>query len=172
MTNEVPNKPNKFFKKKDTTEKKGFLGKLGDALSTRDEKAAVEKAQAEAAAAKAEAARQADLAKAAQAKAAAATKQKMEDDRHRLDAAQAATVKAAQAAAQAAATPKLIKTHEVKGYDETLSGLALHFYGNATRPYWEVIWNANKDVLGDDPNHLKVGMKLKIPELPAEMKKK
>ncbi len=156
----------------DDQKKKGLFGKLGDALTNRDEKAAVEKAQAEAAAARAEAARLAAQAKVAQDKLDIAARQKAEEEKRKFAEAQAATIKAAQEAAQAAALPKLIKVHEVKGHDETLSGLALHFYGNATRPYWELIWNLNKDVLGEDPDHLKVGMKLKIPELPAEMKKK
>jgi len=55
---------------------------------------------------------------------------------------------------------------------ETLSHLALKYYGNADRPYWMVIYEANKDVIGPNPALVRVGMKLRIPALPDELKKK
>lgn len=66
----------------------------------------------------------------------------------------------------------VIAEHAVVGGD-TLSGISLQYYGSATRPYWTVIYEANKVAIGDDPNKLKKGTTLKIPTLPAglEMKK-
>ena len=52
--------------------------------------------------------------------------------------------------------------------DETLSHLALRYYGKATKPYWMVIYEANKEKIGDNPNRVKVGLVLKIPELPPD----
>ena len=65
-----------------------------------------------------------------------------------------------------------IATHTVTDKD-TLSHVALKYYGNATRPYWMVIFEANKDVLGDEPpGKFYPGVEVKIPELPEELKKK
>ena len=60
------------------------------------------------------------------------------------------------------------KEHTVeKG--ETLSHLALKYYGHATKPYYMLIYEANKDLIGDDPNLIRTGMTLKIPALPEGM---
>ena len=45
------------------------------------------------------------------------------------------------------------------------------YYGNASRPYWEVIYKANKDIIGDNPNIIKVGQSLVILDLPADLQK-
>ncbi len=66
---------------------------------------------------------------------------------------------------------KVIATHTVEG-NQTLSHLALKYYGNATRPYWKLIHEFNKDVIGDDEKNIWAGLKLQIPELPAELKDK
>ena len=58
--------------------------------------------------------------------------------------------------------------HTVKDGD-TLSHLALKYYGHATKPYWMVIYEANKTLIGDNPNKVKLGITLKIPELPPEL---
>jgi nucleoid-associated protein YgaU len=50
------------------------------------------------------------------------------------------------------------KTHTVVSGD-TLSGIAKQ-YGKDS---WKVIYEANKDVIGDDPNIIRVGQELKIP---------
>lgn len=50
--------------------------------------------------------------------------------------------------------------------DETLSHLALKYYGSAIREKWMVIYEANKDVIGPDPAHVHPGTVLKIPKLP------
>lgn len=50
--------------------------------------------------------------------------------------------------------------------DETLSHLALKYYGSAVRDMWMIIYEANKDVIGPDPAHVHPGTVLKIPKLP------
>ena len=47
---------------------------------------------------------------------------------------------------------------------DTLSGLAERFYGNSN--LWNIIYEANKHVIGSDPNLLRVGEVLTIPLLP------
>ena len=64
---------------------------------------------------------------------------------------------------------KTIAEHTVGGGD-TLSHIALEYYGHATKPYWMLIYEANKSLIGDDPNKVKRGITLKIPELPADLK--
>ena len=52
------------------------------------------------------------------------------------------------------------ETYEVQSGD-TLLSIAEQFYGDTTQ--WRRIYDANKDVIGSDPDKLKIGMKLKIP---------
>jgi nucleoid-associated protein YgaU len=54
--------------------------------------------------------------------------------------------------------------------DETLSHLALKYYGHATPSYWKVIYEANKELIGDNPNRVHSGMVIKVPKLPADFK--
>lgn len=68
-------------------------------------------------------------------------------------------------APQRAPSTKFIAEHTVEVGD-TLSGIALKYYGSATKDMWMVIYNANKTVIGDDPNLIKPGQNLKIPEKP------
>ncbi|HEX2479584.1 MAG TPA: transporter substrate-binding domain-containing protein [Geminicoccaceae bacterium] len=44
---------------------------------------------------------------------------------------------------------------------DTLSRIARRFYGDAS---WQRIYDANRDVIGDDPGRLRVGMTLQIPQ--------
>jgi nucleoid-associated protein YgaU len=48
---------------------------------------------------------------------------------------------------------------------ETLSGLAKKYYGDPGREKWMAIYEANKEVIGDDPDMIQVGMELEIPDL-------
>lgn len=64
---------------------------------------------------------------------------------------------------------KVIATHKVEG-NQTLSHLALKYYKNATRPYWKLIHDFNRDVIGDDEKNIWAGLELKIPELPDNLK--
>jgi nucleoid-associated protein YgaU len=66
---------------------------------------------------------------------------------------------------QPAAKPKYIAEHTVAA-DETLSHIALKHYGSAVKDKWMAIYEANKDVIGDNPNVIRPGLVLKIPELP------
>lgn len=61
--------------------------------------------------------------------------------------------------------PKYIAEHTVGG-GETLSHIALKYYGSAAKEKWMKIYEANKGVIGDDPNKVRAGQVLKIPELP------
>jgi nucleoid-associated protein YgaU len=77
--------------------------------------------------------------------------------------------RAATMAAAGAATSNFITEHTL-GVDETLSHLALKYYGHATPPYWRLIYDANKDMIGDNPNFVHQGMIIKIPVLPEGFK--
>lgn len=62
---------------------------------------------------------------------------------------------------------KIIAEHTVAA-DETLSHISLKYYGSAVKEKWMVIYEANKAVIGDNPNKIRSGQVLKIPELPEE----
>jgi nucleoid-associated protein YgaU len=53
-------------------------------------------------------------------------------------------------------------THTVAPGD-TLSDIAAKYYDDAGR--WPAIWEANKDVIGDNPNLIVAGQELTIPDL-------
>jgi nucleoid-associated protein YgaU len=59
---------------------------------------------------------------------------------------------------------KIKAEHTVKE-GETLSHVAMKYYGSAVKDKWMVIYNANKAVIGDNPNVIVPGQVLKIPEL-------
>ena len=65
---------------------------------------------------------------------------------------------------------KVIAEHKV-GDGDTLSSIALKYYGNAGRDYWMVIYEFNKDVIGNNPGIIRTGALLQVPELPANLKK-
>ncbi len=52
-------------------------------------------------------------------------------------------------------------------HGDTLSEIALQFYGNGTEPYWRRIYNANQAVVGGDPNLIRPGECLRIPFPPT-----
>ena len=64
---------------------------------------------------------------------------------------------------------KYIAQHTLTA-DETLSHLALKYYGHATPPYWQLIYEANKAEIGEDPNKVRPGLVVKIPILPDDIK--
>ena len=47
---------------------------------------------------------------------------------------------------------------------DTLSKIARKYYGQEWATSWQRIFEANRDVIGDDPARLKVGMALEIPK--------
>jgi nucleoid-associated protein YgaU len=59
---------------------------------------------------------------------------------------------------------KIKAEHEVQE-GETLSGIALKYYGSAEKEKWMKIYEQNKQVIGDDPGLIKPGQHLRIPEL-------
>lgn len=63
--------------------------------------------------------------------------------------------------------PKYIAQHKVVAGD-TMSGLALKYYGSAVRDKWMHIYEANKELIGDNPAFIKVGQTLNIPEPPED----
>jgi nucleoid-associated protein YgaU len=52
------------------------------------------------------------------------------------------------------------QTYEIQSGD-TLATISQQFYGDPSQ--WRRIYDANKDVIGDDPDKLKLGTKLTIP---------
>lgn len=56
------------------------------------------------------------------------------------------------------------KMHTVAS-DETLSHIALKYYGSAAKEKWMIIYEANKDEIGDNPNIIHKGMELFIPDI-------
>lgn len=97
-----------------------------------------------------------------------AATQQAHDDAMELEKARLEMEKAA--AAAAAAAPKFIAEHTVVK-DETLSHIALKHYGSAAKPYYMHIYEANKETIGANPNVIRPGQVLHIPELPEELKK-
>ncbi len=65
-----------------------------------------------------------------------------------------------------ASKPKVtfIGNHTVKT-GETLSQIAQEHYGSSAREKWMAIFEANKEVIGDNPAALKVGQVIRIPKL-------
>ncbi|MEA4811902.1 MAG: LysM peptidoglycan-binding domain-containing protein [Anaerolineaceae bacterium] len=62
-------------------------------------------------------------------------------------------------------------THVV-GFKDTLSGIAHHYYGMASEPYYRLIYEANRETIGENMNLLRAGQILKIPKLPESLNKK
>jgi nucleoid-associated protein YgaU len=62
-------------------------------------------------------------------------------------------------------SPQKVKAEHTVAEGETLSDLALKYYGSADKDKWMAIYEANKGVIGDNPNIIVPGQVLKIPEL-------
>ena len=54
------------------------------------------------------------------------------------------------------------ESYTVKAGD-TLTSIAERIYGESSDSTFQDIYQANKELIGDDPNQIKVGMVLKIP---------
>lgn len=154
-------------------EKKSFFKKIGDALSNRDEKEAAVKAAADAAAKTAAEAKAKVEAEAAKLKAEAEAKKQdllEAQERYAREAeARKAEFEARKAAEEEAKKNAILATHVVAS-GETLSHIALKHYGHATPPYYKLIYEFNKDVIGDNINIIVPGQELRIPVLPEELK--
>lgn len=59
---------------------------------------------------------------------------------------------------------KAEKKHVVES-GETLSHIALKYYGSAAKEKWMAIYEANKGVIGENPNRIKTGQELVIPDI-------
>ncbi len=68
-------------------------------------------------------------------------------------------------ATSGAKPPQKVKAEHTVAEGETLSAIALKYYGSAEREKWMAIYEANKAVIGNDPNLIKPDQVLKIPEL-------
>ena len=93
---------------------------------------------------------------------AAEAKARLYDDmqaRHQMSQAEAAAEQA-----------RILAVHTLTS-EETLSHLSLKYYGHATEPYWRLIYEANKELIGANPNKVRAGLVLNIPALPDDMKK-
>ncbi|MBI9048333.1 MAG: LysM peptidoglycan-binding domain-containing protein [Anaerolineaceae bacterium] len=146
------------------TEKKGIFDKAIDALTNRDEKEAALEAAKQAAEAEARAkAAEEKLEAIKDAKEKEAAKAKAKEIRD-------AAVARAREAADKMKAAKIIAEHTVK-QDETLSHIALKYYGHATPPYWQYVYDTNKEAIGPNMKLMQVGTKLVIMELTDELKK-
>jgi nucleoid-associated protein YgaU len=58
-----------------------------------------------------------------------------------------------------------IKAEHVVKEGDTLSGIALKYYGSAAKDMWMKIFEKNKSVIGDDPNMIEPGQRLRIPDI-------
>jgi nucleoid-associated protein YgaU len=174
--------------------KKSIFDKAVDALTNRDEKAeAAEKAaKLQAEKIKAEADRATAAAAKARGEAAAKAKAdaaKLAEEKAKVEAAQKerqeklAQVQKEQAdrlAAKKAEMEQKRLEEEAKAAivkhvwtnEDTYASLAFKHYGSIKEPYWRLIYNHNKHIIGDHPNHIKTGTEIEIPPLPEELKKK
>ena len=56
-----------------------------------------------------------------------------------------------------------VRTHRIDATD-TLASISQEYYG--TQTLWRLIYEANREVIGDDPNVIPLGAELLIPEQP------
>lgn len=71
--------------------------------------------------------------------------------------------KAARGAGRVAGSRAASSEHTVIAGD-TLSKIAQKYYGSGERENWMAIYEANKEVIGDNPSLIQVGQVLKIPK--------
>jgi len=71
----------------------------------------------------------------------------------------------AQRARREAEQSAAVKAEHTVVSGDTLSGLAAKYYGSGSRENWMAIYEANKEVIGDNPSMIRVGQVLQIPEL-------
>lgn len=56
-------------------------------------------------------------------------------------------------------------TYHIVQAGETLADIALRYYGSATRDKWMLIYELNKQEIGNDPAFTQPGQRLQIPAL-------
>ena len=149
----------------DKEEKKGLFDKAIDALTNRDEKEAALEAAKQAAEAEARAKEAEEKLKAIE------DEKEKEAARAKAKEVRDAAIARAREAAEKMKAAKIIAEHVVKP-DETLSHIALKYYGHATPPYWQYVYDTNKEAIGPNMKLMQIGTKLVIMELPDELKDK
>jgi nucleoid-associated protein YgaU len=65
---------------------------------------------------------------------------------------------------QAAKNPEFIGEHTIASGD-TLSYISLIYYGYSSKSTFMILYEANKDVIADNPNMISAGKVLRIPKL-------
>lgn len=169
--------------------KKGLFESIGDLFSKKDEEAQMDEARKKAAelaeqqrkaireAADKQASQLAEARKEAEELAekqrqavAAEVAKKAEEAKAKADELAAAMTAEAEEVAEKVGFAKaaVIATHTV-GANETLSHIALRYYGHSTPPYYKVIYEFNKAVIGENMNIIRAGQVLEIPQLPQEL---
>ena len=87
-----------------------------------------------------------------------------------------AAVALARAAAARATNPASVPAAPVVKHvwsnKDTYADLAFKYYGSIKEPYWRLIYEHNKAIIGEHPNNIKVGLEIEIPPLPDALKKK
>jgi nucleoid-associated protein YgaU len=78
---------------------------------------------------------------------------------------------AAAAAAASSASPSAPVITHVWTKEDTYASLAQKYYGSIQEPYWRLIYDHNKAVIGNHPNNIRVGLEIEIPPLPDSLKK-
>jgi nucleoid-associated protein YgaU len=146
--------------------KKNIFQKAVDSISSRDEKEAMKSAEAETAKVKAKleaVKKEAEEAKIEAAKLRnEARREEMKDKLAEAAAARAAEKERAEA-------EKVVK--HVWTNEDTYASLAFKHYGSIQEPYWRLIYEHNKEIIGDHPNNIRTGLEIEIPPLPPELKK-
>jgi len=147
----------KLFGKKESKEELEEAARKAAEAAKREAELAAEKAKSEAEAKAKEIAE--------------ANKKRVEQaERYKAEAeARKAEHEARRAAEEAARAAAFIGEHTVTA-DDTLSHIALKFYGKALPPYYKLIYEANKDIIGDNMNIIVPGQVLRIPALPEDLK--
>jgi nucleoid-associated protein YgaU len=67
-----------------------------------------------------------------------------------------------QFAVQGAVAP-IVRSRHIVAQNETLSSIAVKVYGNGSAANWKRIYEANKNLIGANPDALEVGMTLVLP---------
>ena len=62
---------------------------------------------------------------------------------------------------------KSIMAEHTVASGDTLSHIAQKYYKSADREKWMAIYEANKEIIGDNPSLIRAGQVLQIPSLPA-----
>jgi nucleoid-associated protein YgaU len=61
--------------------------------------------------------------------------------------------------------PKAYMAEHTVVAGDSMSGIAQQYYGSGVKEKWMAIYEANKDVMGDNPTLIHPGQVLKIPKL-------